>query len=471
MKPKSKGGGGNNFNAGAYRGEVDAINADVGQWNDDFRTWAGGAIDYGRNDPTLAAAANWSQGMMSGDMSSNPWMQGLYGNVAGVNMNESMDMLRDFLGYDNQGAATPGRSPKPTGTGRPTSSGGGGLRGFGGSEDGSNGGGYHGSSHSGGLNPGGIPDSTVGEGVFSREINDVLDDARLDPANDPTMQPMIDALQREAQESYDRSRQNLVAQIEGAGQFGSSAYVSMMGMANEDYNEAIQGTLAQQYQSARQAALEHQMNALNMVNQRDIASAQIAAQESAASSAAGAQADAVAAQLEMHNQEMQLQGIGMMMNGAQFGLGLQGEMAGLMQNGQLGAGQLALGLNNQGMQGYQLAQGFGELGLGANSQIMGNINNYWGQVAQNDASRRANEMQQQQLGFQQQRYQDQLPWQQMGNMIDVMRGLGDMSGYYESPNYIPSPGSYTGADPTTSMLLGALGGGMTGYKFGNDMFA
>lgn len=471
MKPKSKSGGGDNFNAGSYRKEVDAINADVGQWNDDFRTWAGGAVDWGKNDPNVAAAGKWAQGMMSGDMSSNPWMQGLYGNVAGVNMNESMDMLRDFLGYDNQGNATPGRSPKPTGTGRPTSGGGGGTwrpAGQGGGYGGGGGGGYHGG---GSLNPGGIPDSTVGEGVFSREINDVLDDARLDPANDPTMQPMIDALQREAQQSYDQSRQNLVSQIEGAGQFGSSAYVAMMQGANEQYNEAIQGTLAQQYQSARQTALQHQMEALNLVNQRDIASAQISAQEAAAGAAAGAQADAIRAQTEMHNQEMQLQGIGMMMNGAQFGLGLQGEMAGLMQNGQLGAGQLALGLNNQGMQGYQLAQGFGELGLGANGQMMGNINNYWNLVSQNDASRRANALARDQFGFQQQRYQDQLPWQQMGNMIDVMRGLGDLSGYYESPNFIPSPGAYTGQDPYAAMLLGGLGGGMTGYKFGKDMFA
>lgn len=448
-----KGKGNSSFNQGAMNASYDKTIADMQKWNDFAYSNAGGAIDYAQENPYQQAATPYVQSMLGGSMSTNPWMQNLYGNVSHVNMNESMDMLRDFLGYSNQGNATPGRTPAPTGKGRPTSQGGGrSLGAFGGSEDRGNAGGYHGSSHSGGLNPGGIPDSTAGEGVWSENINDFLDDSALDPENDPTLQPMIDAIQRESEESYWASMQDLNAQLEGAGQFGSGLYQAMMTGRNEEYNEALQGTLATQYQAARQAALQHKMEALNMINQRDIASAQIAAQESAAAGAASAQADAIAAQMQMHNQEMQLQGIGMMMQGSQFGLGLQGDMASLMQQGQLGALSAGAGYGQLGMMGYGAATNFGGLGLQALGGI-GSLNEsrYNTQLL--------NQQFNQNMAWQQQQYNDQAPFNYLNGLINSMRGLSDLSGANVQAPYMPSspgaaPGGFGGADVLGGILTG-----------------
>jgi len=470
-KKKAAADSGDSYNKKAARKDTDTVAGGMLDWNQDFHNWAGGAIDYAQGNPYQGYADAYIGNMLGGGMGANPWMSNLYNNVGHVNMDPAMGMLEDFLGYGSgAGGKSPGGSnPRP---GRPTSSGGGkggggggwvpaGQGGFGGG----GGGGYH-----GGGGGGSIPD-TYDEGTkFGQQAKYFFDEARLDPANDPTLAPMIDAIQREAEESYYKSLQNLHANMEGAGQFGGGLYRAMMGSANEEYNEAIQGTIATQYAQARQAALEHKQNALNMLNQRDIAGGQIAAQEAAASAAAAGQADAIAAQMQMHNQEMQLQGIGMMLQAGQFGLGLQGDMAGLMQQGQLGALQAGMGYGQLGMSGYDAAANFGQLGLGA-LQGAGNMyNQYWNTAAQDDAARRAAALQQQQMDFTKQRYQDQLPWQQMGSMIDVMRGLGDLSGNYLTPSYTPGMAPFTGMDPTSAMLLGGFGGFMGGANMGGKMF-
>ena len=206
------------------------------------------------------------------------------------------------------------------------------------------------------------------------------------------------------------------------------------------------------------------------MNQRDIASAQIAAQESAAAGAASSQAAAIKAQMDMHNQEMQLQGIGMMMQGGQVGMGMQGDMAQLMQQGQLGALQAGMGYGQLGMSGYDAAANFGQLGLGANQQLMGNYNNYYSLLAQNDASQRAAQAQRDQLAFQQRRYNDMLPYQQAGSMIDIMRGLYDLTGYNQQPSYLPMPGGYNGPSGTAAGFMGGVGGAMQGASWYDQMF-
>lgn len=456
MKPKGKGkGGGGAPSQEPLKGTMAKYDA----WNDFAMENAPGAIDYAQNNPYQGMAQDYIGSMLGGSMGTNPWMQNLYGNISGINLSEGMGMLEDFLGY---GQGSGGKGGKGGGSKKPTTGGGGAWRpaGQGGGYSGGGGGGgsYHSSSSSGGN----IPDSTVGEGVFSREINEVLDDARLDPANDPTMQPMIDAIQRESEESYYSSLQELHAGLEGAGMFGSGMYQAMMNNRNEDYNEALQQTLAQQYQAARQAAQEHKMTALNMVNQRDIASAQIAAQESAAAGAAAAQADAIAAQMEMHNKTLQLQGIGMALDAGKFGLGLQGDMASLMQQGQLGALQMGQGYGQLGMMGYDAAQGMAGIGLGALGAIGGMQQNLY------NAQQQANQFNQQ-LAWQQQQYADQAPLNYLNSLINVMSGLNSMGGYDQSMPYMPSsvgaaPQGFGGSD----ILAGLLGGAGTYMKAGGQ---
>lgn len=406
-------------------------------WNQFFYGQAPGSIDYAQQNPWQNMSQKYTQALLGGSMANNPWMSNLYGNVAGVNMNEGTDMLRDFL------------SGGPTmGGGRSGGSGAwvpGGQGGYGG---GGGGGGYHSSRSSGGE----IGDTFDEDTKFGEQAGYFFDDARLDPANDPTLQPMIDAIQRESEESFWGSMQDLQMQLEGAGQFGGSFYQAMMNRGREEYNEAIQATLAQQYQAARETALQKKMEALALLNNRDIAAAQIAAQEAAAAGAAASNAEAIAAQLEIANKQMQLQGIGMMLDVGKFGLGLQGDMASLMQQSQLQAMQTGLGYGQLGMMGYDSAANFGQLGLGA---LGGMADIYQGRIAEANAMDRFN----QQLAWQQQQYRDQAPFNMLNNLINSMRGLNEMGGYGMQPTYIPQPQAPYQM-PGYGNVLGGVGAGL-----------
>ena len=438
---------------------INSALAGMNEWNNNFGDWAQGAIDYGQQNPYQGAANAYINSMLGGSMGTNPWMSNLYGNVASVNMDEGMGMLRDFLGYGSgsDGNAPGGSPPRP---GRPTTGNSGAwVPGGQGGYGGGGGGGYYGSSSSGG---GSIPD-TYDEGTkFGEQAGYFFDEARLDPRNDPTMQGMIDALQQESEESFQTSIADLQMQLEGAGQFGGSFYQAMMTNARDKYNEDIQNTLAVQYNQARQMALQKKMEALNALNSRDIAAAQIAAQEAAAAGAAASQSEAIAAQMEMANKQMQLQGIQTMLQAGQFGLGLQGDMAQLMQNGQLGALQAGMGYGQLGMMGYDNAAQFGQLGLGA----LGNI----ASINQNRISE-ANAMDRfnQQLAWQQQQYRDQQPFNMLNNLINSMRGLSDASGAGLYPSYVPTPQAPVQSSGWGDVLGGLAAGWGTAYNMNRPM--
>jgi hypothetical protein len=279
------------------------------------------------------------------------------------------------------------------------------------------------------------------------------------------MQPMIDAIQREAEEGYWRSVTDLTNAAEGAGRYGTGTYQAMRSATNEEYNEALQQTMAQQYQAARNLALQHQMEARGLVNTRDIASGQIAqadrqteAQAAAAAAANASQRAGVAAQQAMHNREMQLQGIGQMLQSQQFGLGMQGNMAQLMQQGQLGALQAGQGYGQLGMMGYDAAANFGQLGMGA----MNTLGGIYGDAA-------ANRNAQARMAEEQRRYEEQAPIRDITNLIDIMSGLNNMGGYGDVAPYMPSsPGPSPDGFSWQDVLGGALGGGAAYYNFGGQ---
>lgn len=450
MPKKKKGGGGGSGMPQGFNNVIEGVQ----DWNQNFHGNADGAVDYAQNNPWGQAVMPWMQNTMSGNMANNPWMSTLYGNVSGVNMGEGLDYLRQFLG----GVDVEGR-PSPGGVGHPYQP----RPGEGGRGSVSNnpyysrtpyGNSSSSSSGSGGAGKRGvIPDSTVGDGWFSENIHNLFDPSVLDPANNPTMQPTVDALQREAEESYWASMHNLTNQMEGAGRFGSGTYQMMQGMANEEYNEALQGQLANMYMQERNNALQRQMEALGLVNTRDIAAGQISSNDRnaamSARAAGAANSAALAQQAELAREQMHLQGIGQMLQAQQFGLGMQGDMAGLMQQGQLGAGQLGLGFGQLGMTGYDAAANFGQLGLGA----MGQLGGIYGQAA-------SNRLRQQQMQESNRRWNEQAPIRDLTSMIDIMSGLNQMGGYNEMPGFVPDN---AGPDPGGFNWGDALGGIMQGY--------
>lgn len=442
--PKNKGGG-----SGMPAGYPEVIEG-VNNWNNQFQQWAPQSIEYAQGNPFSQNALNWQTQTLSGDMGNNPWMSRLYGQTQGLDMNEGMGYLREFLGGgegpSGSGSGSGSSRPEPRYVFRSSTPNSGGHQGGGG---------------------GGIaaqrfrtPDSTVGQGWFTNSVNDVWDPAHLDPANDPTLRPMVDNMQREAEESYWRSVTDLTNQMEGSGRYGTGAYQAMRGQAQDEYHEALQATMAQLYAHSRDQALADRMNAMGMVNQRDMNEAQLAAQIEAAniganasSSAAGAAAQA---QREIAEQQMRLQGIGMMLDAGQFGLGLGGNMSQLMAQTQLGAFNGGLGYGQLGMSGYDSAANFGQLGLGA----MGQLGNIYSSAA-------SNRLAQQQAAESARRYNQEAPMRDFRSLVDIMSGLNTLGGYDASMPYIPSsPGPSPDGFDWGDALGGLMGGAAAYYNFG-----
>lgn len=424
MPKKKKGGGGGGMPAG-YSNVVEGVN----NWNQNFQNSYGEAVDWAQNNPWAQGAQAWYGDMMGNSgMGTNAWSNDLFGAIQGSSQDEGLSYLRDFLG-----------GPAKNGQG---GSGGSGYRGSGGPRS------YSGGGSSYAIGGGSVPDSTVGSGWWSTNVKELFDPAHLDPANDPTLAPMIDAYKGEAEEAYYRSLHDLTNAMEGSGRYGTGTYQAMRVGANEEYNEALQAQLAQIYNTQREAVMGRRMQGLDMTNTRDIAAGQIAAQRDAANASASAAGYAADVQRDIANRQLQLEGISTMLQANQFGLGLQGQMANMLQSGQLGAGQLGLGFGQLGMQGYDAQQGFGQLGLGA----MGQLGDIYSSAA-------ANRLRQQQMAQENARWNEQQPIRDITSLIDIMSGLNEMGGYGMTPGYVPdagpAPSGYGWGDVMGSLLGGA----------------
>ena len=221
----------------------------------------------------------------------------------------------------------------------------------------------------------------------------------------------------------------------------------------DDSNENTTNAIAGVYKDSRDKALQNIMEMMGLGNQRDIAQGQINAQmEGINASNAGAGAAARGA-----DQDRRLQAIQMMMQGGQFGLGLKGNMAELLQNGQQGALESGLGYGQLGLAGYDTANNMGQLGLGALGSLGNNISNYYNAQYGRQASERANQ-------FARERYADEQPWMQSNRMIDLLRNLGSLSGDYDMPAYNPYPqDTGGGGGEWLDALLAGGGAGMESY--------
>lgn len=424
MAKKRKGGGGGSGMPAGY----DQVASGLNDWNTRAGGWANDAIDYSQNNPWASGAQEWNQNMLSGNMANNPWMSRLYDQTEGLDMDRGLGYLDEYLRGGSGGGSSGGGSG---GGGK------GGVR-YGGGSGSSN------SSSRGGS----IKDSTAGPGFFSRHVNELFDPSRLDPANDPTMQPMVDNIQNEAMESYWRQITDLNNQAEGAGRYGGGLYQGMRAAHADEFNEALTGTLAQQYQAAREAALQRQMEALGLVNNRDIAEGQISASRDAASSSASAARYAAQMGYDSEMDSHRLQAMQMMLGAGQFGMQMGGNMAELMQNGQIAANQIGQGWAQIGQEGYNQAGNFGQLGIGALGQLGGIY-----------SSAASNRNAQQRMAEENRRWQEGAASREMNDLIRMMSGLDNLSGVNDYPGYMPEN---AGPDPGGFDWEDVLGGGLIG---------
>lgn len=432
-KKKKRQGGGSSSSGQSMPSGYSQVAQGYQDWNTNFQNNAQNSIDYAQNNPWAQGAQSWYADMLGpqGGMQNNPWSSRLYGQTEGLDMNQGLGYLNDYLGggEGGSGGSGTGRNPRPRG--------------------GYSGGG--GGSYSGGSSTsrGHIPDSTVGQGFFSGHINELFDPAALDPANDPTLQPTTDAITREAEEAYWRSVADITNQAEGAGRYGSGLYQGMRAQQGDEYHEALQGTLAQLYGNARNAAMQRRMEALGLVNNRDIAEGQLASNENIASMSAASSGANARYAYDAQMDQNRLQAIQMMLGAGQFGMQMGGNMAELTQNGQIAANQIGQGWAQIGQHGYDQSGQFGQLGLAG----LGGLQNIYSDAAANRARQAA-------LQQQQQQWQDGAFGRDMNDMIRMMTGLGQLSGDNIQEPYIPSspgpaPGGFNWGDALGSIMGGA----------------
>lgn len=165
----------------------------------------------------------------------------------------------------------------------------GGGGGFDGSGRTSRGGGFR----MGGGGGGGAPGGGLEGSMLEPYLMEVLNGKWLGEGN-PHVDDLISSFNREAAEGY---KEGIVPQIDAqyqrAGRYGSGAYQSAQAGANEEYNEAVQGNIANllgsNYQFERGNMMDALLSALGEETSRQATSASIGASSAANSAALGLQ--------------------------------------------------------------------------------------------------------------------------------------------------------------------------------------
>lgn len=402
------------------------------------------AIRYGQNNPYARDQRQYADSMLSGDMSRNPWEQDAYNTAHNITnpMDEAFNALRGYLGGGQ------GQGQQPNGPA------GGGSYNYSASMS------ANPSLWGGGSGQGGgqVPDTVGGQNsFFAQQIRALFDAQRLDPANDPTMRPMLDAMRRESSENMYASMQDLSGRAEGSGLFGSGSYNALMNRAREEGMESLDSSTAQMMLASREGALARQMQGLDMTNTRDLGAMQDATNRYGidASSAASGAGQAAAAADAMEGRK--LQAIQMMLGGGQDLLGFQGSMAGMRQQGQQDAVNSGLGFANLGMQGYQTGLAADQNRMSALDLIRGSLGNqqqYQLGQAQNATARAGVGVQRGQLNLSR---ANSLNDSAM-NMMQMLSMLAGMGGTTTSTGGVMPP-TNNSMDPNTAALLALLGGG------------
>lgn len=392
----------------------------------------------------------------------NPVLDDLYRRLGNVSYDQPLSLLTQFLGVGADGSYNGGQ---------PQRSNAGAAQMFGG------GSGALGSSYGASGAPGGIGDTVGGQNTyFAEQIRKFFDPSRLDPANDPTMQPYLDAINQQAVEAGQKLMGAAGARAEGTGRYGGGYYGKLVKDVGDATATDVANASAQALMGSRQAALAAQMEALDLINKRDQAAMAdatnrygITSSANASGASAAAQAASAAAQAALARRGQDLDAITALMGYQQNGLGsLQrlGEFNGTQQQNSVGNLGSLFGMEQSGWnQASNAADWMGQ--------------NYWtGQqfdytkqrdaaAAQRDAAAAAaeaaananaeawrNKQWDWETGWQDQFNQNKL----LQDWINGLAAIGGMGGSGTGSTTTPGAGINLGA----ATAQGALGGGLTG---------
>lgn len=201
----------------------------------------------------------------------------------------------------------------------------------------------------------GIPDTMARGGFFADETRKFFDPSRLDPANDPTLAPYVDALEADLAEAFGERADLIGDRFSAANTFNSSARGLALGEASGEMDRALASELARVYMGSRQEALAAQERLLGQVSNRDVAAMADATNRYGISSAAGSAAagnaaaqerleaqlaferEALGANTDLTTRAQNLQAILGLGEMDRFGLGMLGDLGGQLSGEQANA--------------------------------------------------------------------------------------------------------------------------------------
>lgn len=263
--PGGGGGGGRGGGGGGRPGR----NGGRGSWESQAGKLGQGIVDMADDPVPGLDSANAYNEAVFGAGGGNEIDTELRQKLAGANFDDPARMMEDFAngGYGNDpfGGLTGWNGYDPRATSSPGWNEAGGEYGSG-----------------GGYGRGSQPivgDEMAGDGFFQQQTRALFDPSRLDPANDPTMAPYLDALRKRNQEALDAQLQDVGDEAAGAGMYGGSALALERATARTKAIDDLTAQEAGVLFGSRKEALDRQMEGLGMVNTRDMTGAEIANRE------------------------------------------------------------------------------------------------------------------------------------------------------------------------------------------------
>lgn len=311
---------------------------------------------------------------------------------------------------------------------------------------GNTGGGTGGTARSGVGTP--IPDSMDDPNSwFNEQVRALFDPSTLDPANDPTMAPLLAEMRRQSQAGLDTQLNDIGDEANGLNMYGGSGFQVERGRARGDAEAGLSGATAVTLANARNDALARRMAALHGVSDRDLASMSDATQRYGIDSAAASSSAASGAASAAANRGMDLQAILGMQNMDQFGLSTLGSLGNALTGSQqFAAGDLTPTL--EGIRGAQLGQGFGMANTLGQQNAAAQARN----AAQANARRQAGAL---------------APGQDLDDYLRRLTGLANPYAVNTTNSHQESSGSTSGGgggvSPTAAAVTGGLGAGLAAW--------
>jgi hypothetical protein len=411
------------------------------------------------NTPTVAGARNamaniWGDAGNAGGTAAgteqtgfewyNPILNGLtqilQGNV-GQNNGEAADLLRNFLGQGGQGGAT-----------------GSGGSGSGGGSDGENGwtgglvpagsaGAWSGSSYNNqsGGNNNGVPDTMAPSSFFGDQTRKLFDD----PTNDADLQTVIDSMNADAARGMYADKAQLDAAAQGSGRLGGDIWKGMSSDAERAADQTMLANSANVRLTDRQQRTAAKLQALGLVNTRDLGLLDANTSTTNAGIAASASAAGNASAAALAQRAQNLSAINSLMQNEQFDIGQLGGVGQQLSGDRLNSLGMVPGLEGIGLSGLNAALGAGNAEVGMRGQDLGLKQ---AQISAGVARQGLN----QQLGM----FNASQQQNSVNDYLRTVMGIGSMGATSHAEGTGTSP---VGISPTGSALQAGLGAGLAAY--------